>query len=184
MVDAVAARRFRSGVGLNDDSDAANKLVDEANVLINQNNELETKSGALSTELLGGVSKVNDQENYKKVNKSKFDELTGLSEQSVKLLSEAADKFEQASKLKLEDKYKEYLGLKVQEFRKRIEADKLVAPICKLFLEIKFDSKGVDVWNKGVDDYNVKTAEFIKEADELSKKADQLAKDNPTVIKN
>ena len=148
--------------------------------MIKTSNELETKSSALFSELLGdNLSKVDDLDDYKKVNKAKFDEVSSLTDQKIKATTDAADKFEQASKLKLNEKFKEYLGVKVQEFRKRIEADKLVSPIIKLFV----DAKEVDTWNKGIREYNTKTAAIVKEADDLGKKADQIVKDNPTVIK-
>ena len=172
---------FGLACNLGGQTDEANKLVDEANVLIQQSSELETKSSALFTELLGdNLTKAKDLEAYKKVNKSKFDEVINLTEQNIKLTTEATDKFEQASKLEVDDKFKEYLSVKVQGFRKRIEAEKLVAPICKLFLE----TKDTDTWNKGIADFNTKNAELIKEAEDLSKKADQISKDNPTIIKD
>jgi hypothetical protein len=153
--------------------------VDEANVLATKSNELLTKYNALFMELMGdNLTKVKDYDNYKKVNKSKFDEVISLSEEKAKVMSEAADKFEQASKLKVDEKFKEYLGLKAQEFRKRVEADRLVAPICKLFLE----TKDVGTWNKAIADYNSKGGDIIKEADDISKKAAQIVTDNPTII--
>lgn len=172
---------FALACGLGEQIDEANKFADEGNVLVQQGNESETKSDKLFTELLGdNLTKTKDVEAYKKVNKSKFDEVISLKEQSIKLKTEAADKFDRASKLQVDDKFKEYLGVKVQEFRKRIEADKLAASICKLFLE----AKDLNTWNKGIEDYNTKNAELIKEAEDLSKKADQISKDNPTVFKS
>jgi hypothetical protein len=148
--------------------------------MITKNNGLQTKSSFLFSTLLGArLSTISDIEGYKKQNREKFDELISVTDESVKLVSELADKFEQASKLRLTDKYKEYLVLKSQEFRKRSEADKLVAPIVKLFLE----TKDADGWNKEIDDYNKKSETIMKEAEEIEKKADKIVEDNPTLIK-
>lgn len=172
---------FGLACSLDGEIDEANKFVDEANVLVQQGNESETKSDKLFIEVLGdNLTEAKDVEAYKKVNKSKLDEVVSLKEQSIKLRTEAADKFDRASKLQVDDKFKEYLSVKIQEFRKRIEDDKLTAPICKLFLE----TKDVDSWNKSIEDYNAKDAELVKEAEDLSKKADQIFKDNPTVFKS
>jgi hypothetical protein len=166
--------------GLGDQTEEANKLVDEANVLISKSNELSPKSNKLFTELLGdNLTKVEDLVEYKEENKAKFAELTTLSDQIDKLGSETIEKFEQASKLKLDEKYKDYLIIKIQELRKRSEGDKLTTPFVKTFL----DTKEVGKINKQIEDYNKKTSDIGNEADELMKKADQIVKDNPNTIK-
>lgn len=166
---------------IGDETDAANKLVNEANAVIKTYNEASIKSGKLFTELLGdNLTKVEDLEAYKTENKAKFDELLSLNAQIEKNGAEAISKFEEASKLKLDEKFKEYLGVKVQEFKKRAEADKMTAPFVKSFLETKEVAK----LDKLIEDYNKKSAEIVKESEELMKKADQIVKDNPNSIKN
>lgn len=166
---------------IGDETDAANKLVNEANTVIKSYNEASIKSGKLFSELLGdNLTKVEDLEVYKTENKAKFDELLSLNGQIEKNGAEAVSKFEEASKLKLDEKFKEYLGMKVQEFKKRAEADKLTAPFVKSFLE----TKEVDKLDKLIEDYNKKSTAVVKESEELMKKADQIVKDNPNSIKN
>ena len=166
--------------GLGDQTDEANKLVDEANAIIEKENELVIKSNELFTELMGdNLTKVKDIEAYKEKNKSKFDELISLKEQIARLEVESIDKFEQASKLKVSEEYKEYLGIKIQELKKRADANKLIAPFVKAFLQ----TKDVDKIDKQIEDFDRKSADTIKEADELLKKAEQFAKDNPGLIK-
>lgn len=167
--------------GLGDQSDEANKLVNEANAIIEKNNELTLKSNSLFAELMGdNLSKVNDIEAYKKENKLKFDELISLSEQIEKLGAESIGKFEQASQLKVSKEYKEYLNIKIQELKKRTDRDKLNAPFVKAFLQ----TKDVDKINKQIEDYEKQSTDTTKEADEWLKKAEQFEKDNPGSIKN
>lgn len=160
--------------------DEANKLVDDANAIIKTYNDDSIKSGKLVTELLGeNLKKANDLDEYRKTNKARFDELVSLSEKLEKSGADATSKFDQASKLKLDDKFKEYLTLKVQEMSKRGEIDKQTTTFVKGFLDAK-DFEKVD---ELIGDYNKKSADTQKAADDLMNKANQITKDNPGVFK-
>ena len=169
------------GCSLNDQSDEANKLVDEANVIIEKYNTGTEKLDALFNELFGdNLTQVEDFKAYKEKNKSKFDEVISLSEQIEKMGIEIINKFEQASELKLSEKYKEYLKLRIREIKKRTDAYKLHAP----FVEKILQTNDVDKINRQIEDYNNQIAEITKEIDALAEKARQIAKDNPDEIKN
>ena len=158
--------------------DEANKLNDEAGVILEKENDLADKSNELLDELLGdNLTKVEDFRAYKEKNKSKFDEVISLTGQIEKLKAESMDKYEQILKLKLPEKYKEYLGIKIQEFKKRDDANKLVVPLIKEFLQ----TNDIDKINKLIEDFNRQTADIAQEANKLSEKAGQFAKDNPKV---
>lgn len=160
--------------------DEANKLVDEGNVIINKTNELVTKQEALIKDLLGeNMLQAEDLEKYKNDNKTKFDELIGLCDQAEKGGNDAAAKFEQASKVKVGEKFQEYAGLKGQELKKRAEIDKATGVFVKAFLAEKDPEKADSL----ITDYNKKSEDMRKEADGLMTKADQIVKDNPTVFK-
>lgn len=166
--------------GLDEQTDEANELVREGNAQIKAYNEHAEKSDTLFAELLGdNLSKVEDLAAYKKENKAKFDELLNLFAQMEKSDAGSISKFEQASKLKLNEKFKEYLNAKILESKKRTDLNKIRALFVKSFLEEK-DTARTD---KLTEDYNKKADELSKEADELMKKADQIAKDNPAIIK-
>ena len=163
-----------------DQADEANKFVDEANATVTKSNEMGVKAANLTNELLGeNMTKAEDLEEYKTKNKAKFDELLGLSEQAEKARNEAAGKFEQATKLKVDEKFKEYLNIGIQELKKRAESDKLRTAFVKAFLAEK-EAEKIDSL---VGDYNKNSAALAKEADDLGKKADQMIKDNPNVFK-
>ncbi|MGI8495242.1 MAG: hypothetical protein ACR2L1_08015 [Pyrinomonadaceae bacterium] len=77
---------FGLACGLGEQTEEVNKIVVEANVLVQQGIEAETKSDTLFTEVLGdNLTEAKDVEAYKKVNKSKLDEVISLKEQSIKL---------------------------------------------------------------------------------------------------
>lgn len=179
-VAAFAAMTLSVACGLGGQIDEANKLVDEANAIIKSYNEDSIKSGKLVSDLLGeNLKNADDVEEYKKDNKAKFDELVSLNAKLEKSGAEATSKFDQASKLKLDDKFKEYLTLKVQEMNKRGDVDKQTSAFVKAFL----DTKDVDKINNLISDYNKKSADTQKEADDIMNKADKITKDNPSVFK-
>jgi uncharacterized protein Yka (UPF0111/DUF47 family) len=164
---------------LNGQADEANKLVDEANAINQQADVHRTKCGELLEALMGDdLPKVKDLEAHKKANKSKFDEAISESEQAASSMNEAANKLEQASKLDVDPKFKEYLDLGAQTTRKRIDAVKLMGSALRSFVE----AKDVDSMNKVIDDHNTRNAALAKEIEDLSAKADQISKDNPTII--
>jgi len=167
--------------GLSEQTDEANKLNDEAGVILEKENDLTDKSNELLDELLGdNLTKAEDYKAYKEKNKSKFDELISLSGQIERLAAESMDKYEQVLKLKLPEKYKEYTSIKIQEFKKRADLHKLIAPFIKEFLQ----TNDIDKINKLIEDFNKQSADMLEEADKLSEKAGQFAKDNPNVFKN
>jgi hypothetical protein len=160
-------------------TDEANKLVNEGNAIIAKNNEVTAKKSSMITELLGeNMTKAEDLEKYKADNKAKFDELGKTIESAEKGFNDAAAKFEAAAKLNVDEKFKEYLNVTVQEFKKRAEIEKNTGTFLKAFLAEK-DAEKADAL---VGDYNTKSASMKKEADDLTAKADKIMKDNPSVF--
>lgn len=178
LVVLLAAISFSMACGGQEDE--ANKLVNEANASIDKAKANDAKIGSLSKELLGEAW-MNAEDNVKYVadNKAKFDELVGLDEQNEKAMTEAAGKFDQASKLKVDDKFKEYLGVKSQQLKKLGEKYKSEVTFLKALLAEQDSDKA----GKLSEDYAKKSAEIMKEIAELTAKADKIMKDNPTVFK-
>src|SRR6266480_2799412 len=96
------------------DTDKANKLVDEANIAIREANDNIDKGGNKLTDLDNAIPRVrseNDLERLRAVAK----EIIPTIEKARDKFKEAGGKFEQASKLNLQDKFKEYLNAKANE---------------------------------------------------------------------
>ena len=163
-----------------DQADEANKFVDEANAAIEKAKTNNTKISSLTSEVLGDkLVKAEDASAFVADNKAKFDELISLNDQNEKGLTEASAKFEQASKVKVDEKFKEYVGVKAQELKKRAEIYKSDATLCKAMLAEKDNEK----INKLIEESNKKTEGLVKEADDLKAKAEKIIKDNPSVFK-
>ena len=160
--------------------DDANKLINEANPLIDKSKPLSEKAANLINDVMGSkMTEAEDIDQYKTDNKAKFDEIVSLSEQCEKNFSEAAGKFDQASTRKLDDKFKEYVGLKAQEFKKDAEKHKMTAAFIKAFLAERDVAKA----DQSIADYNKKNEALMKEANELDAKAEKIIKDNPSLFK-
>ena len=88
----------------------ANKLVDEAIAIKKKNIEIDAQAVGLLNELMGSnMTNADDLDKHKTVNKAKFDELIGFHAQLEKNANDAAVKYEEVSKLKLNERFKEYL---------------------------------------------------------------------------
>ncbi len=162
-------------------AEEANKLVREGNAFMEKANQSLNKAEALSNELLGSESlkKVQDVEEYKAANKTKFDELIKLREESAKGYEEAAAKFEQISKLSVDGKFKEYAGLLAQQGKKLAEINKADAALDKAYLAEEDTSKHSSMF----EEFNKKDAQMRKELSELKEKTTKFKNDNPEIFK-
>jgi hypothetical protein len=93
--------------------------------------------------------------------------------------TDAGTKFLEASKLKLQDKFKEYLDAKGQEMKKRGEmADALIGEPRALI-----DSTNPHDFQTKATESIKKVQSLKKEADDLEAKADKIYKENQSMFK-
>jgi hypothetical protein len=160
------------------ETDKANKLVDEANVSITDANDKIEKGNGKLVELEKAVPGIEGEEDLEKAR--------GIAKESVPLLEKARDqykaasgKFEDASKLKLQDKFKEYLDLKAKEMKKRSDiADQMLGEPQAL---IKSDSK--QEYQKLVDELVAKLKVLRTDAEDLAVKAEKITAENKEIFK-
>src|ERR1044072_1114737 len=106
--------------------DKANKLVDEANKSINEANDGINSSTAKLVEMEKAVQQIHNDEQLEAQRAVAKGIITSL-EKTRDKYKNAGDKFESASKLKLPEKFKEYLEYKAKEMKKRGEvADAMI----------------------------------------------------------
>jgi hypothetical protein len=92
---------------------------------------------------------------------------------------EAAKKYDEASKLKISDKFKEYLGIKVKEYNKRAE----LVEASKGTPQALIDSESRTSFISRTQANNEKVAQIGKEAEDLAGQAKKLEADNPDMFK-
>jgi hypothetical protein len=106
----VAAVLACSGGG--NETEKANKLVDEGNSAVQDAKKDLTEAEQLKKKMLAtDVSHLDDARSTAK-------EAIAAYEKAEAKCKEAASKYDEASRLKLNDKFKEYLALKVKEYHK------------------------------------------------------------------
>src|SRR5438445_13386699 len=98
-----------------DETEKANKLVDEGNAAINEGKKFLTDAEEKKDRMLRtDVSQLAEARTI-------ANEAIRAYDQAGQKCKDAMAKFEEASKLKINEKYKDYLALKVKEYNKRAE---------------------------------------------------------------
>lgn len=92
---------------------------------------------------------------------------------------EASRKYEEASKLKVKDKFKEYLTLKTKEFDKRAELVETAKGTPQALIDAENRTSFISTANAN----NEKVDKLSKEAADLAAQADKLQKDNADIFK-
>jgi len=156
-----------------DETDKANNLVNEGNAAIAEGKKYvadaeEKKNKMLHTD----VSHLAEARTI-------ANEAIKAYDQAEEKCKEAARKFEEASKLKVSDKFKEYLALKVKEFNKRAE----LVEALKSTPQALIDSQSRSSFISSANAANQRAERLSKEADDLEAQAEKLQKDNPDSIK-
>lgn len=161
-------------VGNVDETAKANKLVTEGNKVIREARKLlsdaeDKKSAMLRT----NVSRLAEARTLAKDALRLYDESEGKAK-------EGSAKYEEASKLKINDKFREYLMLKKKEYDKRLE----LVDALKLTPQALIDSDSQQIFTNRMKAANQKVELLKKEADDLTAQAEKLYTDNPDSFKN
>ena len=155
------------------ETEKANKLVAEANTAIEAGNKAAVEASRKNDQIfdeIKGDSFEEDKERLKPRVKEAIDGFT----QAADKFREAAKKFEEASKLKINDKFSEYLALKSQEFNKNAEQMEAARAMPQAVL----DSDDAQALSQKIKDNKERYTKLEKEARELSDKAEKVRAEN------
>ena len=181
-ITAILAVLMMIFVGLacsGEETEKANGLVDEANKFIVEGNKNVTDAETKGTKFDKMVSEAEGTKaEQDEITEFGNKELIPLYDKMKDNFQKAGEKFEAASKLKLNDKYKEYLETKAAEFKKRAEYSESLKAIPKTLANSKTKEDYAASVKKDVEN----SQKILKEAQELADKASKIQKDNPTVI--
>lgn len=158
----------------------ANKLVDEANKKLEEARTLMTKTDERSQELFSAnLQTVRDLNNYKSKMKNEAKEIADNYEKVAETLKDISKKYDEASRLNVSEKYKEYTKIKSEEFIKRAEAISIHKGNALAFVEISEPKQMVEKFEEN----NKKSAAMFKEAEEMSEKAKKIETENKEIFK-
>src|SRR4030095_8780863 len=145
------------------ETEKANKLVDEGNSAVQEARKEITEAERLKKKMLStDVSQLDEARSTAK-------EAIAAYEKAEAKCKEAAGKYDEASRLKLKDKFKEYLTLKVKEYNKRAE----LVQTAKGVPQALIDSESREGWISKANSVNEKVTQLGKEADDLGAQADK-----------
>ena len=156
----------------------ANKLVESSQAVLNLANESAEKANTGLEKMNRGVDQAE--------NENDLEDLQALAKQVIADYEKARDgykegasKFEAASKMRLQDKQKEYYELRGKELIKRSEVMDAVMGEPKGLLE----SNSVEEYRQKATTVIQKIHSLNKEADELKGKADTILAENKGMFK-
>ena len=161
-----------------DETAKANETIAEANKFITTANENVEKAAKKYEEYNKKVADIESDEDLNKARdfgKELFPLYDGMSENFKK----ASEKFDEASKLKVDPKYKEYLETKAKEMKMRSD----FALQLKNIPQALIDSKQKKDYEENRDKIRETVNKMTKEATDLGDKAEKIRKDNPNIIK-
>ena len=158
---------------LGNETEKANKLVTEGNAAVEEAKKFVTEAEGKKTQMLRTkISEIAEARTLAKEAISAYDK----AEDKCK---EAAKKYDEASKLRISDKFKEYLTLKVKEYNKRAE----VVETAKATPQALIDSENQKSFITRANANNEKVDALGKEAEALASQSDKLQKENPDIFK-
>lgn len=158
--------------------DKANKLVDATNSLIETANKNSDDAGTKLGDMNSKLGAVEEEEQLDAL-RTQAKEIIPLLEKARDGYKDASAKFDEASKLKLPEKYKEYLSAKAQELKKRAESIDASIGQPKAMQEIKSPEEYQPKAQAVLD----KMQAAVKEADDFKAKADKIYQENKSLFK-
>lgn len=156
------------------ETDKANKLVNEGNAAVQQAKKFITDAEDKKNQMMH-----TDVRRLALARVSAAEAIAAYDKAAEKC-KEAAQKYDEASRLKINDKFKEYLILKTKEYNKRAE----VVETAKGTPQALIESTNRSSFAIRATANNEKVDRLGKEADELGSQADKLQKDNPNIFKS
>lgn len=161
-----------------DDTKKANEVVAEANKFITEANEAVKKVDSKAGEFDSRVNNVKNEADLKAA-RDFGKEVAALYKTMEENFEKGGEKFEEASKLNVNEKFKEYLQIKSEEMKKRADYSAELQKIPKAL----DDAQNEKAYREAITVIVPNVQKMTKEAQELAEKADKIVKDNPTIIK-
>jgi archaellin len=155
------------------ETEKANKIGDEGNAAVAEGMKFYTDAEAKKDAML--------QTNVRQLAEARTlaKEAIAAYDKAEEKCKEAAKKYDEASKLKISDKFKEYLGIKVKEYNKKAE----MAEAAKGTPQALIDSESRSSFVSRANVNNGRVAQLLKDADDLAGQAKKLEADNPDMFK-
>jgi FtsZ-binding cell division protein ZapB len=156
-----------------DDTEKANRLIAEANTAIDAGNVSAVAASKKNDWIFQEIRDTTFADDKVRLKAAITETIDGFNQGAAKF-REAARKFEEASRLRINDKFKEYLALKSQEFNRNAEKMEAAAAIPQAVL----DSDTIETLKQKFDENKTRYEQLEKEAKDLADRADKVRAEN------
>jgi len=155
------------------DTDKANKLVDEGNAAVTDAKKFVSDAEAKKDQMM--------RTDIRRIAEARVRAAEAIAayDKAAEKCKAAAAKYDEASRLQISDKFKQYLILKSKEFNKRAE----VAETAKGTPQALIESTNRSSFAIRANSNNTKVDQLSKEAQDIGEQADKIQKDNPDMFK-
>ncbi len=161
-------------------TDEANRLVDVANKKLDEAKELYGKTEKRNSELFSpNIQTVQQLQNYKSNKSGEAKSIVADYEKVSEMLKDISKQYDDVSRMKLDEKYKDYAKLKSDEFAKRAEAVGIRKGNAQAFAEID-DPRTMTA---KFDENNSRSDRLFKDAEDISAKAKKIEEENKDIFK-
>src|SRR4051812_29014965 len=155
------------------DTDKANKLVDEGNAAVQDAKKAVSDAEAKKDEMMHtDIRRLAEA-------RVRAAEAIAAYDKAAEKCKAAAAKYDEASRLQVNDKFKQYLILKAKEFNKRADMVEAAKGTPQALIESTNRSSFIIRANSN----NSKVDGLRKEAEDIAAQADKVQKDNPDMFK-
>src|SRR5262245_44068300 len=155
------------------ETDKANKLVDEGNAAVDQVKKFFEEADAKKDQMM--------RTDRRRVAEARIHAAEAIAayDKAAEKCKEAASKYDEASRLQVSDKFKQYLIVKTKEFNKRAELMEAAKGTPQALIE----SMNWSSYANRANSNQAKVEQLLKEANDMGTQADKIQKDNPDVFK-
>jgi hypothetical protein len=155
------------------ETDKANKLVDEGNAAVQDAKKAVSDAEAKKDQMM--------KTDIRRLAEARIRAAEAIAayDKAAEKCKAAAAKYDEASRLQISDKFKQYLMLKVKEYNKRAEMVEAAKGTPQALIESTNRSSFVIRANSN----NSKVDQLYKEAEDIGAQAEKLQKDNPDLFK-
>jgi hypothetical protein len=172
---------FAFALACTDETGKANKLVDEGNKLVDEANKLWADANGKQEKMKSAVDQISSDNTEADLEKARSiaKEVIDAYDKAKNKCTEAAKKYEEGSGFKINEKFKEYLKLKADEFKKRAEMSESAKGVAQALIS----SENKNDYTKKSAESDEKTEKLRKEAQDLADKANTIQKENKDIFK-
>jgi hypothetical protein len=155
------------------ETDTANKLVDEGNAAVQEAKKAVSDAEAKKDQMM--------KTDLRRLAEARVRAAEAIAayDKAAEKCKAAASKYDEASRLQISDKFKQYLMLKAKEYNKRAEMVEAAKGTPQALIESTNRSSFVIRANSN----NAKVDQLYKDAEDIGAQAEKLQKDNPNIFK-